>query len=192
MAGRASSSLTALELNRAALITKGRSGASGSRIDASLRPLAARLISAAPHTQHCLRGSGNTCKAWRYVEHVASMALGWSARLCSRCPSAAHRNAPLRGGGEVETRAAALRRPGPRQRCLDVPVRERLGAATEPHATRRRRRGGAGGLYGCLGGCRRGLAGQPGGLRRRTAVKRVRQCVGRGPARPSTRRWTWM
>ncbi len=30
------------------------------------------------------------------------------------------------------------------------------------------------------------------GLRRRTAVKRVRQCVGRGPARPSTRRWTWM
>ena len=57
--------------------------------------------------------SSTTFRAWRYVEHVASMALGWSARLCSRCPSAAHRNAPLRGGGgEVETRAAALRRPG--------------------------------------------------------------------------------
>ena len=52
----------------------------------------------------------------------------------------------------LETCAAALRRPGPRQRCLDVPVRERLGAATEPHATRRRRRGSAGALYGCLGG----------------------------------------
>ena len=49
-----------------------------------------------------------------------------------RCrPSAAHRNAPLRGGGgEGETRAAALRRPGPRQRCLDVPVRERRRSRT--------------------------------------------------------------
>ena len=76
-----------------------------------------------------------------------------TVHCAQRRPSAAHRNAPLRGGGgEVETRAAALRRPGPRQRCLDVPVRERLGAATEPHATRRRRRGSAGALYGRLGG----------------------------------------
>ena len=57
--------------------------------------------------------SSTTFRAWRYVARVAAMALGWTARLRSRCPSAAHRNAPLRGGGgEVETRAAALRRPG--------------------------------------------------------------------------------
>ena len=112
-----------------------------------------------------------------------------TVHCAQRRPSAAHRNAPLRGGGgEVETRAAALRRPGPRQRCLDVPVRERLGAATEPHATRRRRRGGAGALYGGPAS----LAVPPGGLRRSTAVKQASQCVGQGPARPSTRRWTWM
>ena len=32
--------------------------------------------------------------------------------------------------------------------------------------------------------------GPPGGLRQRAAVKRVRKCEGRGPARPPTRRWT--
>ena len=46
-----------------------------------------------------------------------------TVHCAQRRPSAAHRNAPLRGGGgEVETRAAALRRAGPRQRCLDVPA----------------------------------------------------------------------
>ena len=100
-------------------------------------------------------------------------------------------NAPLRGGGgEVETRAAALRRPGTGQRCLDVPVRAARtgdGAARDAAPASWRRwsplrvsRGPA------------SLAVPPGGLRRRTAVKQASQCVGQGPARPSTRRWTWM
>ena len=57
--------------------------------------------------------------------------------------------------------AAAAARSRPVRRLLGVPERgndvstcrcERLEPATEPHATRRRRRGGAGALYGCLGG----------------------------------------
>ena len=69
-----------------------------------------------PLQQHNLQGV-----ALRRTRRGDGVRVGGPSVRCR--PSAAHRNAPLRGGGgEVETRAAALRRPGPRQRCLDVPV----------------------------------------------------------------------
>ena len=69
----------------------------------------------------------------------------------------------------------------------------RVGRSGDGPASRRRQRGAgvvealepSTGVSGAAG-----LAVPSIGLRQRTAVKRVRQCVGRGPARPLTRRWT--
>ena len=59
-----------------------------------------------PLQQHNLQGV-----ALRRTRRVDGVRVDGPSVRCR--PSAAHRNAPLRGGGgEVETRAAALRRPG--------------------------------------------------------------------------------
>ena len=112
-----------LELNRAASITRASSGASGSRIELQLATTAALLTIVR-------RKHGMPQRP--VMQYLQGVALRRTCRIdgvrvtvhcAQRRPSAAHRNAPLRGGGgEVETRAAALRRAGPRQRCLDVPA----------------------------------------------------------------------
>ena len=120
-----------LELNRAASITRASSGASGSRIELQLATTAALLTIVR-------RKHGMPQRP--VMQYLQGVALRRTCRIdgvrvtvhcAQRRPSAAHRNAPLRGGGgEVETRAAALRRPGPRHgvstcRCASGSERRR-------------------------------------------------------------------
>ena len=153
-----------LELNRAASITRASSGASGSRIELQLATTAALLTIVR-------RKHGMPQRP--VMQYLQGVALRRTCRIdgvrvtvhcAQRRPSAAHRNAPLRGGGgEVETRAAALRRPGLRGNGVSTC---RCGSNSERRRSRTRR--GAGVVEalepstGVSGGRRRGLAGPTG------------------------------
>ena len=125
-------------------------------------------------------------------------ALGHAA--CVPSPTSPLLGAVLAPSTATLPSMAAAARSRPVRRLLDVPDLGngvstcRCASGSERRRSRTRR--GAGvvealepstGVSGAAS-----LAVPPGGLRRRTAVKQASQCVGQGPARPSTRRWTWM
>ena len=130
-----------LELNRAASITRASSGASGSRIELQLATTAALLTIVR-------RKHGMPQRP--VMQYLQGVALRRTCRIdgvrvtvhcAQRRPSAAHRNAPLRGGGgEVE---AALRRPGLRGngvstcRCASGSERRRSRTRRSPASWRR-------------------------------------------------------
>ena len=115
------------ELNRAALITKGRSGASGSRIDASLRPLAALLtivrrkhgMPQRPVMQY-LQGVAlrRTSRRWREGGRVTVSRPSAAQRddvdqSCPRDAPGSARGCPRRPGARRRRRRVAWRPPRP-------------------------------------------------------------------------------